>query len=450
MKTKLAILIFLSLTGLRTSLIAQNSKINNDYNSQTAIALTSKESENILCPEPINPQELTENDYSTCLSDKGNENATFRSCKGASYDPYKTVNNKISNGSTKGSTDINKIFNKGNSIGFENNTGIKEDNRILKDISTTPSTFFIDKKCKAFYINGEWWWQSFSVFTTTTFVIRFASQYGADAAIFTEDDRFEFENNLAFSGWGVFDNQIGYLSVTLAPGNYYVGMRNQISGTNYVSIELDYTISLPSYDNCSFYDYYLDGVYNLSAGGKLWQLITIQNLFRYFIDGINSGVDVFFIPPTELSNFQNNQSFQYYIDYTQSTCGEGPGFFEIMLPSGTYYMVARNNSLSNHSINYAMERWIINNNTPIENITTENKILIYPNPGINSIIIEQNASDFCKDEIISFYNLQGQIILQKLLIDLKSEVDISKLTKGFYIIKIESNEGVTLKRFVKE
>jgi len=330
-----------------------------------------------------------------------------------------------------------------------NPTGIQPEDEFLKDYLTPPQTTFLSRQCYTFSNNGDWWEQGFTIYQTTSFVLRFATQYAADAGVFADDQRSNFENNRTFSGWGGLDNLIGYHYFTFAPGHYYLGMRNQVSIENTASLELDFNISLPSSDNCTFYDFYVNGVENISSGGKLSQEFTIQNGFRYFLDGTNSGLEVYLIPGNEISNFLNNQTFLYYTAYAQNSCGEGPGFFEILLPVGTYYMVAYNASSAFQSINYIMERWRQNNNS-IDNISDRNAIIIYPNPAIDHITIEKSSVMNSKHEMLSVYNVHGQILIQQALQQAKTDVDISKLEKGVYVIKCESSEGIAVKRFIKD
>ena len=76
-------------------------------------------------------------------------------------------------------------------------------------------------------------------------------------------------------------------------------------------------------------------------------------------------------------------------------------------------------------------------------------ITIYPNPANEKIIIESTSLNNEKDKIISIFNIQGQMLLKQELWQDRSEVDISKFTKGIYVLKIESNEGHVVKRFIK-
>jgi alpha-tubulin suppressor-like RCC1 family protein len=81
-------------------------------------------------------------------------------------------------------------------------------------------------------------------------------------------------------------------------------------------------------------------------------------------------------------------------------------------------------------------------------INKESDILFYPNPANDNITIEN--SDIIKDAMISIYNIHGQLLIQQPLRQTKTEINISKISKGLYILKIGNQEGIAVKRFIKE
>lgn len=223
--------------------------------------------------------------------------------------------------------------------------------------TTAPSTFFIADQDHSVTNFGAYYLEKLSIYNTTTFAFRFATLYKAQAAIITESQVTAFKNMQAFTGYSVFDNVFGTKFITLNPGTYYVAIRNTNNGQNKWSMELDTDISLPLSDRAVRYDYYLNESKTFSNGSKTWQPFTIQSGYRYFLDGCNVNTDFFIISESELSKFQNNQPFNSYSDYNGSA-GEAPGFFEIKLNPGTYYLVSRSNTVGSYT--YTMERWKVN------------------------------------------------------------------------------------------
>jgi N-acetylneuraminic acid mutarotase len=86
----------------------------------------------------------------------------------------------------------------------------------------------------------------------------------------------------------------------------------------------------------------------------------------------------------------------------------------------------------------------INDNNAVEKIS----FTITPNPANEKLNIE--IPDLLYKEIISIYNLQGQLITQEPIKQTKTELNISNLAEGLYIIKLSGADGVAVKKFIKE
>ena len=71
---------------------------------------------------------------------------------------------------------------------------------------------------------------------------------------------------------------------------------------------------------------------------------------------------------------------------------------------------------------------------------------IYPNPANGFLYIELN--DYLNASI-EIFNLKGQLILFNPLVSKDSEINITNLRSGYYLVKINHSEGVLLKRFIK-
>lgn len=223
------------------------------------------------------------------------------------------------------------------------------------------ATYFTDKH-GTFTGVGSYWYQQFTLQKQQTFVLRVASDYAADAGIVTAAQLQNFISNQSFTGHAIFDNQYGTKTVTLAAGTYYVAIRSQSANTNAYRLELDHDITLPPETNrtYTFVDHYIQGTEFVNAnGGKLWHGFTVQQGFRYFIDGCNTGLSTFIIPASELSAFQAGQTFNYYTAYS----GEDnayPGLHELVLPPGGYYLAFLNTNSIPKPVTYTMERWRVN------------------------------------------------------------------------------------------
>ncbi len=91
-------------------------------------------------------------------------------------------------------------------------------------------------------------------------------------------------------------------------------------------------------------------------------------------------------------------------------------------------------------------RCIKDNNTGIEDINYFEKIEVYPDPAKNNITIENTSTE----ETLSIFNMQGQLVLKQALKGVKEDIDISALSEGIYIVKIEGAKSNKIGKFSKE
>ena len=76
--------------------------------------------------------------------------------------------------------------------------------------------------------------------------------------------------------------------------------------------------------------------------------------------------------------------------------------------------------------------------------------IIYPNPSSDKIMVENISSD--REAVFSIYNIQGQLLFQKLLQQQKTEINVSDFARGMYVVKIQSPSmpGAEMKKIIKE
>ena len=84
----------------------------------------------------------------------------------------------------------------------------------------------------------------------------------------------------------------------------------------------------------------------------------------------------------------------------------------------------------------------------INEINENNNISVYPIPAKDNITIKN--SDFIKDETISVYDIQGQLLLQRTILQAKIDIDISAFPSGVYVVEVRTEKGVSVKKFIKE
>jgi hypothetical protein len=90
-------------------------------------------------------------------------------------------------------------------------------------------------------------------------------------------------------------------------------------------------------------------------------------------------------------------------------------------------------------------------NSGIADKSGDNSFLhLYPNPANSKITIEILSSGTNKEEMISIYNIQGQILMLQPLQKGKTEIDISFLNQGVYIVKVFGRDINAAKKIIKE
>lgn len=76
---------------------------------------------------------------------------------------------------------------------------------------------------------------------------------------------------------------------------------------------------------------------------------------------------------------------------------------------------------------------------------TLGNIAVYPNPSVNNLTIESPQGS-----IIEITNMQGQLIKSIANTFNKTNVDVSAFPSGVYIVEVKTQNGVGVKKFVKE
>lgn len=84
----------------------------------------------------------------------------------------------------------------------------------------------------------------------------------------------------------------------------------------------------------------------------------------------------------------------------------------------------------------------------IEEFNLSDYINVYPNPANDIITVESTLIN--KDAMISLYNIQGQLLILQPMLQAKINVDISAFSRGMYYLKVQTEKGIAVKKFIKE
>lgn len=81
--------------------------------------------------------------------------------------------------------------------------------------------------------------------------------------------------------------------------------------------------------------------------------------------------------------------------------------------------------------------------------STKNKINIFPNP-VSSVLNFQISGSMKKNTSLAIINMLGEPVLETFLKDQITTLDVSKLSRGTYIIKLQNEDESYVHKFVKE
>ncbi len=88
--------------------------------------------------------------------------------------------------------------------------------------------------------------------------------------------------------------------------------------------------------------------------------------------------------------------------------------------------------------------------TGIPEIASGSNFKLYPNPANDHIVIENVSFSGNPDEFISVYNMQGQVVLQEIMHEQLTEINISGFGRGIYVVVLKNDNGVEVKKFLKD
>lgn len=93
---------------------------------------------------------------------------------------------------------------------------------------------------------------------------------------------------------------------------------------------------------------------------------------------------------------------------------------------------------------------VVTSGVGITDNSSENGIFIYPNPVNKKLTIEISKTDFQNNSTVTISDICGKQLLQTPVNKEKTEIDISGLAKGIYLLSVENKDGIYIKKFIKE
>ncbi len=123
----------------------------------------------------------------------------------------------------------------------------------------------------------------------------------------------------------------------------------------------------------------------------------------------------------------------------------GPMYYQIeavnQSPCSPFIKSNYNNTKSNIANNKSTSIWDNDN---------EVNFVIYPNPAQNQIILDFHDYSTKDKSLFELLSIDGRLIKSLPIIGIKTPINIADLTSGVYIIKVKVQNGISVKRVIKE
>ncbi len=137
--------------------------------------------------------------------------------------------------------------------------------------------------------------------------------------------------------------------------------------------------------------------------------------------------------------------------WTTTASAASNAWFRVLDCSNAAVYSTNNGKVGGFSVRCACDSVV----TQIDENSIDKHIQIYPNPANDNITIEILQVLQSQKSIISVYDLRGQLMLklptqQAKTVPIVIGINVSTLSKGIYILKIQNADGIMFKKFVKE
>jgi hypothetical protein len=126
-----------------------------------------------------------------------------------------------------------------------------------------------------------------------------------------------------------------------------------------------------------------------------------------------------------------------------SSCYDIPGWKNNVL------CVKENDQQIFRNENYPNCFYTIKRLTNIEQTNEQHKIVLYPNPITNKLIISNQSGKLEKIDM-KVFDTNGRLVYSQVIEELSTEIDVSTIPVGYYFIQIKANNSIITKEFFKQ
>lgn len=96
---------------------------------------------------------------------------------------------------------------------------------------------------------------------------------------------------------------------------------------------------------------------------------------------------------------------------------------------------------------FCMDNFTTKEGVGFEQIAGKNSIRIYPNPVQNSLHLDLNL---ITAKQIQIYDMNGRLVRELFNISSHTQIDVTSLQKGLYFMQISTENGILIKKFIKQ
>lgn len=145
-------------------------------------------------------------------------------------------------------------------------------------------------------------------------------------------------------------------------------------------------------------------------------------------------------------SFTSITDYEYSLDYGSSwiTCFEKPIYNPLL--TEVQIRVKATSTNFKGEILQLYDSTILSTST----ISVVDEINIFPNPNNGIFNVSNKNNNESKNETIVIYNTLGEIVYTTIINEKKTEIRLTELPSGIYILQMQSKNGVVSKKFVKE
>ncbi len=183
------------------------------------------------------------------------------------------------------------------------------------------------------------------------------------------------------------------------------------------------------------------------ASETSWQVLDQNNTVLYASGGYSDGTAGVTTPINETFCLAPGcYNFKIMDSY-------GDGMTSTNNPSGSY-TIANNSGtvlaeLTAANANFGTSnttQFCVTSSVGIEEYLLSQSVTIAPNPANENLNIQTNNNN--QIESIAIYNLAGQLLIEKSVNEKMSQIDISQLNGGMYLVKVQTQFGLVVKEIV--